>query len=72
MTERNVSARASVGPDQCGSRPLPCSPFLCLDSCVLVHDITDSKSFDNLESWMGQQRNNTGDAVRWMGDSATR
>jgi len=21
------------------------------DSCVLVHDITDSKSFDNLESW---------------------
>ena len=50
----------------------PLFPSLCADSCVLVHDITDSKSFDNLESWMGQQRNNTGDAVRWMGDSATR
>jgi Ras-related protein Rab-7A len=24
------------------------------DSCVLVHDITDSKSFDNLESWMDE------------------
>lgn len=22
------------------------------DSCVLVHDITDAKSFDNLDSWM--------------------
>jgi len=24
------------------------------DSCVLVHDITDSKSFDNLDSWMDE------------------
>jgi len=24
------------------------------DSCVLVHDITDAKSFDNLESWMDE------------------
>lgn len=24
------------------------------DSCVLVYDITDSKSFDNLESWMDE------------------
>jgi len=24
------------------------------DSCVLVHDITDQKSFDNLESWMDE------------------
>jgi Ras-related protein Rab-7A len=24
------------------------------DSCVLTYDITDAKSFDNLESWMGQ------------------
>jgi Ras-related protein Rab-7A len=24
------------------------------DSCILVHDITDSKSFDNLESWMDE------------------
>jgi len=24
------------------------------DSCVLVHDITESKSFDNLESWMDE------------------
>lgn len=24
------------------------------DSCVLVHDITDAKSFENLESWMDE------------------
>jgi len=24
------------------------------DSCVLVYDLTDSKSFDNLESWMDE------------------
>jgi len=24
------------------------------DACVLVHDITDAKSFDNLESWMDE------------------
>lgn len=24
------------------------------DSCVLVHDITEAKSFDNLESWMDE------------------
>jgi len=24
------------------------------DSCVLVYDVTDSKSFDNLESWMDE------------------
>jgi len=44
-----------------GALPVSFSP--CPDSCVLVHDITDSKSFDNLESWMGQQRNNTSDTV---------
>ena len=25
------------------------------DSCVLTYDITDAKSFDNLDSWMGMR-----------------
>ena len=30
------------------------------DSCVLTYDITDAKSFDNLDSWMGQSPHTQG------------